>query len=210
LVVFAVPIDLTLPGEPHRSRNRHRRRGSRDKLRAHSFIAVGIGLAALGGLALFLYLSNNTGGSGRIQAGGGSDFENSLMSPKPPVSADKAGAPPEVLSAPAESSDEPPEDVAKVKLIALSRIRATDMSDQLQLQYEFFKNAKGSGAYVIAIRMPGTAGITYASFGDRAPMKDTAILPVVLSRIGNRGPIQIWIETIVPAGERVSNILTLK
>lgn len=204
-----MPIDLTTVPEGSGShRPRSRRRSRRDKQRWHSRLAIAAGVGALALLAAILVLVTNDGG-GRSTVTN-SNYDNGFLTTRDPVTADKAGAPPEVTSAPAVSTAELPDGKAMVKLISMYRVRGADGGDSLKIEYEFYKVANPPPSYQFAVRLPGSSGVAYASFSNNASQKDTVMLPITLNKVGNRTPIIVWIESIIPQGERVSNMLKIE
>lgn len=202
-----MPIDLTTVGDGTGSpRHRRRRRSNRNNVRWHLRLAIGGGFLALGLLAgILIYTHHDSGGRSPVS---NSNYDSGFT-PKPPTPVEEAVAPPEVASAPATSSGELPDSQAMAKLVSLARVRGADATDALKIEYEFYKAAKSPSSYLFLIRLPGSGGVKYASFGNNAARKDTVILPITLSQIGSRGPISVYIVNIIPSDERVSNILTI-
>ncbi|CAN5601293.1 hypothetical protein BH11PLA2_BH11PLA2_20590 [soil metagenome] len=196
-----LPIDLTTVPEGGGSQQRRRRR--RHKQKKH------VGLAIAGGifvLALFgggFYLVNHTGVLNNI--GPGTNSPSNVV-PGDPVSVEKISKPSTVISAPAVSSGELPAELAKARIVGVRRVIGADGTTDLQVEYAFLEKAKAPREFVLTIKSP--AGIVPAGFTRDSARADTIRLGQTLQRIGSKGPIEVWIETLY-GHERVSNVMTI-
>jgi hypothetical protein len=203
----AMPINLTtVPEGGGGGVQRSRRRRHRNRVRRHLILAIGGGVALFLILGLCLLLTQNVSPWGRSGLAGNDGKPGTVM-PGDPIPAEQVGALPTVISSAALDTGELPEAKAKAKVLSVRRVRGADNTDSLQVEYDFLKNAGSPTSYVIAVRTPARIG--RVAFTANSANHDVVVMSAVLNRLGSQGPIDVWIETIFPANDRVSNVMSL-
>lgn len=201
-----MPINLTTVPDGGGGVQRSRRRKHRNRVRQQLILAIGGGVALFLLLGLWLLLTQNVNPWGRSGLAG-NDGKPSTVMPGDPIPAEKIGAPPTVISSAALETGDIPEAKAKAKILSVRRVRGSDNTDSLQVEYDFLKNAGSPTNYVIAVRTPARTG--RVAFTANSANHDVVVMGMVLNRLGSHGPIDVWIETIYPANDRVSNVMSL-
>jgi hypothetical protein len=201
-----VPIDLTTVPEGSQSPRRRRRRHHRS--RKHFLIAIVGGISALAVFGIVFYIVNHSNVSMPAPAGfaTGTRMDTSTVQNRD-LTLKSATEPAKIVSAPPVSSGELSPDQLRAKITGVRRVIGADGVSELEVSYEFLPLAKPPRHYTMAVRTASNLG--RITFPDNAPPTNVVRLVSTLERLGSRGPIDVWIETLLPANERVSNIMTI-
>jgi hypothetical protein len=206
-----MPIDLTTVPDDERPRTRHSRRTRRHRRhRAQMGKAIAGGVLAFAVLGLSIFLLNNKPTLPPPVVSNGPNIGTRMGhstvdgDPLPAQPQNKAMT---VISAPAVSSGELNADQARARITAVRRVIGADGGNDLEVSYEFLPLARAPREYVFAVRSPKHTA--RALFLDTSARSDVVRLGNTLKRIGSIGPIDVWIETVAPANERVSNVMTI-
>lgn len=205
-----MPIDLTTVPDDQNAGSHQRRRRRRHNQRRNTLWAIVGGILALtlfgGGFYLLHFtrigstptFTNGVGNSTRMEPSTVPD-EHTVESARGPVT---------VVPAAAITSGELPPETARARLYAFRRVISSDGRADLELSYEFLPLARPPREYVIGIRVG--KNIARVKFQKNSAPQDTIRFGEVLRRLGNEGSIDVWVETIAPAEQRISNIMTIQ
>lgn len=203
-----MPIDLTtVDGEGGVDRHKRRRRKHRDKQTSHLLTALlaGVGLLAL--LAGVLVIVQWDRLKPRRADSGLAENPHIPKWNKPGETADEGKNGTETESVDAINSGELPRDQAQARIHSLRRVVNPAKGDSLRLEYEFLKPLDPPHKFVIIVRTPN--GVGKVNFRIDAARTDVVEISSALSKLGSRGPIEVWIESLFPPDVRVSNVMTL-